>query len=198
MEAATHEQVAWWLAMVEIPLALTGRQSHDDYYLSQLYAKRRESADKARKLLRLAQASDRSDPSMELRSLIMEVVSSDGRTQKAALQRLRPFVHDYRPADVRYVAATVLGHYLESDGDLTSAETAYRSAAEAMPRAQRAQIALARLMTIRGETQQAAEIVGRLLEVEPAIDPLDAYGRVAQTQWTARLSGVRRRAGVTR
>ena len=193
LEAATFEQVAWWIATVDLPVALSGRQSGDERYLDQLRGRLRASAASATALL----APTAGEFDTEVRTLVMALLTASASARPGVLARLESLPLA-APAHVRYIAAAVRGLELERDGDLTGAIAAYRTAVEANPGAQRSLMALSVILAVSGEHDEAATMVASAIAAKNSFDPLDYYGRSAQAEWSHRLQEVRRRAGLAR
>jgi hypothetical protein len=79
--------------------------------------------------------------------------------------------------DIRYLAHFIAGQAAQTRGELSSAESHYRSALEARPRAQSATLALAALVHARGDANAAYALVAVAQEPRPpaAPDPWRAF-----------------------
>jgi tetratricopeptide (TPR) repeat protein len=79
-------------------------------------------------------------------------------------------------ADLRYVSHYLAGQSAQTLGDLDAAETHYRTALDARPRAQSATLALAALLHARGAGSEAYDLVAASIAARPAApDPWRAF-----------------------
>jgi tetratricopeptide (TPR) repeat protein len=96
------------------------------------------------------------------------------------------------PAPLQYLAALLHGRWLEGQGQADAAARRYVEAAQAVPGAQSAYLALARLFHGGNQREEAATVLDRLLERPGAIDPWWVYPLGLETDILPRFEALRR------
>jgi tetratricopeptide (TPR) repeat protein len=99
-------------------------------------------------------------------------VQFQARDYESAASEARAAADRASDPDVKYLSHYLGGQALQSIGDLPAAEAQYRSALEALPRAQSATLALAALVHARGDANTAYELAAASIGARPpAPDP---------------------------
>ena len=94
---------------------------------------------------------------------------------------------------VTYLAHYFAGQALERLHRPADAETSYRSALVAVPRAQSASFSLAALIAARGSRAEAAALVTESVSASPRpIDPWRVYGEADDRFWPSLIATLRR------
>jgi hypothetical protein len=91
-----------------------------------------------------------------------------------------------------YLAHFFTGVAHEQAGDRTEAIRAYRAALAAMPRAQAASLALASLLFLRDERDEASRLVDSALSLPVASDPWRSYQSGDFRLWPERIAALRK------
>ena len=92
---------------------------------------------------------------------------------------------------ILYIARLLTGIGHERLGDRANAVVAYRAALEAMPRAQAASLALASLLFLGGEREEAAEVVDAAIGIAAAEDPWRTYQTGDYRFWKERIEALK-------
>jgi tetratricopeptide (TPR) repeat protein len=91
-----------------------------------------------------------------------------------------------------YLAHFFTGAAHEQEGDRAEAVRAYRAALDVMPRAQSASFALASLLFVRDERDEASAIVAAAIQLPTAPDPWRGYQTGDFRLWPERISALRK------
>jgi tetratricopeptide (TPR) repeat protein len=92
---------------------------------------------------------------------------------------------------VRYLSRLLSGAVAERVGRRAEAIRAFRGALEVIPRAQSATLALAPLLFMEGEREEAADLLEAALRPQLPFDPLQSYWDRDPERWTAYLPNLR-------
>jgi tetratricopeptide (TPR) repeat protein len=91
-----------------------------------------------------------------------------------------------------YLAQFFRGATLEQDGDRAEAIRAYRAALAVMPRAQAASFALASLLFLQDQREEASAIIDAAIQLPTAPDPWRGYQSGDYRLWPERISELRK------
>jgi len=109
-----------------------------------------------------------------------------------ALPHLQKAASSARDPFVTYLAEFFSGQALERLGQTDQAETAYRSALQAIPRAQSATFSLAALLAAHGARAEASSLIERSLAIPVVVDPWKIYGDADDRFWPELIASLRK------
>ena len=93
---------------------------------------------------------------------------------------------------VRYLAHLLRGRAIEQLGGKDEAAAAYRAALAVVPRAQSASMALAALLHVGDQTDQAVAVMSESFAARPAVDPWREYGFGQFRHWARYRDAMRK------